>query len=63
LSNHRRIAPFGANGGKPGTTGRNTVRRASGEETVLGSTATVSLEPGDTLIIETPGGGGYGEDG
>jgi 5-oxoprolinase (ATP-hydrolysing) len=60
LSNHRRIAPFGAAGGLPGATGRNSVIRANGEELSLSGTATISLEPGDVLIIETPGGGGFG---
>jgi N-methylhydantoinase B/oxoprolinase/acetone carboxylase alpha subunit len=27
---------------------------------MLDATASVQLEPGDALIIETPGGGGYG---
>jgi len=61
LSNHRRIAPFGAAGGDCARTGRNTVQRANGDREVLSGTATVSLEPGDRLIIETPGGGGYGK--
>jgi len=60
LSNHRRIAPFGVNGGEPGQPGINTVIRKNGGRQSLGGTATVSLEPGDCLEIETPGGGGYG---
>ena len=60
LSNHRRIAPFGVNGGGCGMTGRNAVERASGTIEELGGTATVSLRPGDCLVIETPGGGGFG---
>ena len=61
LSNHRIIAPFGLDGGKPGKPGANRVERASGEVEDLGGTATVSLRAGDSLVIETPGGGGYGE--
>jgi 5-oxoprolinase (ATP-hydrolysing) len=61
LSNHRRIGPFGLNGGAAGKTGRNYVIRASGDTTQLSSTATVQLESGDTIVIETPGGGGYGK--
>lgn len=60
LSNHRRVAPFGLDGGAPGQVGRNRVRRADGREEILGATATVELAPGDTFIIETPGGGGFG---
>jgi len=61
LSNHRRIAPFGAAGGECGQTGRNAVERADGDCEELSGTATLSLAPGDRLIIETPGGGGYGK--
>lgn len=62
LSNHRRIAPFGLNGGEPGKTGRNRVERRAGHIEVLGATASVQLEAGDAVVIETPGGGGYGRD-
>ncbi|MGB5542203.1 MAG: hydantoinase B/oxoprolinase family protein, partial [Gammaproteobacteria bacterium] len=60
LSNHRRIAPFGSHGGQPGATGRNRLRRRDGRIEELGATAAVEVEPGDILLIETPGGGGYG---
>ncbi len=61
LSNHRRIAPFGLDGGGAAGTGRNRIVRADGSEQELPGTATVRLDPGDTVIIETPGGGGFGE--
>ena len=61
LSNHRRINPFGLAGGEPGKTGRNRVVRADGREEQLGGTAQLSLASGDRLIIETPGGGGFGD--
>jgi 5-oxoprolinase (ATP-hydrolysing) len=60
LSNHRRIAPFGLDGGASGATGRNSILRADGSVESLPGTATVLLQIGDTVIIETPGGGGYG---
>ena len=63
LSNHRRVAPFGADGGMPGATGVNRIERANGDIETLGGTATVSLDPGDCLVIETPGGGGFGAPG
>jgi 5-oxoprolinase (ATP-hydrolysing) len=47
-------------GGQPGATGRNTILRASGEREELGATATASMNAGDTFVIETPGGGGFG---
>jgi 5-oxoprolinase (ATP-hydrolysing) len=60
LSNHRRIAPFGLAGGKDGAAGINRLERAGGESIVLEACATVSVEAGDEIVIETPGGGGYG---
>ena len=61
LSNHRRIAPFGLNGGGAGQVGDNRIERADGRIEPLGPTAAVELQPGDVFVIETPGGGGYGE--
>jgi 5-oxoprolinase (ATP-hydrolysing) len=60
LSNHRVVAPFGLDGGEPGAVGVNRVERAGGQVEGLGGTATVDLEAGDTLVIETPGGGAFG---
>ncbi|MGE5548346.1 MAG: hydantoinase B/oxoprolinase family protein [Solirubrobacterales bacterium] len=60
LSNRRRIAPFGLEGGKDGLPGRNRVERADGTVEDLPATAKVEMRPGDTMVIETPGGGGYG---
>jgi len=60
LSNHRRIAPFGLNGGGAGQVGANRVERADGGVEHLGPTAAVELQPGDVFVIETPGGGGCG---
>ncbi len=60
LSERRRIAPYGAQGGAPGGIGRNTLRRANGETIDLGGKFSRRLEAGDVLTIETPGGGGYG---
>ncbi|MCU0976336.1 MAG: hydantoinase B/oxoprolinase family protein [Steroidobacteraceae bacterium] len=63
LSNHRRIAPFGLAGGRPGETGRNILLRRDGREVLLPTCVTVEVEPGEAIVIETPGGGGYGEAG
>ncbi len=62
LSNRRRIAPFGAQGGDSGAPGKNSVERTDGRIECLGSTAEVDMMPGDIFVIETPGGGGYGQD-
>ena len=60
LSNHRSVAPFGLEGGAPGAVGINRLERANGETQLLDATASVKLQAGDALIIETPGAGGYG---
>lgn len=61
LSSHRQVAPAGLRGGADGAVGRNWVLRRDGSREVLGSTATVEMSPGDCFVIETPGGGGFGE--
>ena len=61
LSGHRRIPPYGLAGGQPGQTGRNAVERADGKIEELPGTAQVRMRAGDTFVIETPGGGGYGD--
>jgi N-methylhydantoinase B len=54
ISERRRHAPRGAQGGEPGLPGRNFV---NDEE--LPSKATRDLASGDVVRIETPGGGGF----
>jgi 5-oxoprolinase (ATP-hydrolysing) len=61
LSNNRLHAPFVMAGGVPGAVGRNLVRRADGRVEQLGHIGKTEMAAGDTFIIETPGGGGYGE--
>ncbi|VXB60710.1 hydantoinase B/oxoprolinase family protein [Brevundimonas sp. G8] len=61
LSNRRRVPPFGVDGGKSGATGVNRIERADGTVEPLDSTAEVAMTPGDVFVIETPGGGGFGE--
>jgi 5-oxoprolinase (ATP-hydrolysing) len=60
LSEHRRVAPYGMAGGLPAKTGRNWVRRADGKVMELGACDQVEMNSGDCFVIETPGGGGYG---
>jgi 5-oxoprolinase (ATP-hydrolysing) len=60
LSNRRKIAPFGLQGGEPGALGAGRVERADGTVLVLEAAAEVELSSGDQMIIETPGGGGFG---
>jgi N-methylhydantoinase B len=56
ITERRRHAPPGADGGEPGAPGRNLL---DGQE--LPPKATGRLRPGQRLRIETPGGGGYGK--
>jgi 5-oxoprolinase (ATP-hydrolysing) len=60
LSGHRRVPPYGMAGGQPGQTGHNSVMRADGTVIALDACASMAMQPGDTFVIETPGGGGYG---
>jgi 5-oxoprolinase (ATP-hydrolysing) len=60
LSNHRRVAPFGIAGGQNALTGSNRLERRDGKIEELGGIAEVEMQEGDVLVIETPGGGGYG---
>ena len=59
LSGRRTTRPFGLNGGADGAPGRNYLRRGSAL-IELEACARVTVEAGDVLGIETPGGGGYG---
>lgn len=52
--------PYGLNGGEPGALGRNTLVRADGTTEQLDGRVQFRAETGDMLIVETPGGGGWG---
>ncbi|MFF9572850.1 hydantoinase B/oxoprolinase family protein [Streptomyces sp. NPDC014685] len=61
LSGHRRIRPYGMAGGGPGALGDQHVEHPDGRPpTPLRGCDTADLEPGDVLVLRTPGGGGYG---
>jgi N-methylhydantoinase B len=57
VSERRARAPQGARSGQPGLRGRNLLNGAE-----LPAKTTGDLEPGDLLTIESPGGGGYGNE-
>jgi 5-oxoprolinase (ATP-hydrolysing) len=60
LSGHRRVPPFGLNGGGNGQVGENWARRKNGSmERLQGCDATV-IDAGEAVIIQTPTAGGYG---
>jgi 5-oxoprolinase (ATP-hydrolysing) len=60
LAGHRRVPAFGMAGGEPGALGRHWIERPSGRVTPMRGCDSVTVEPGDVFVIETPGGGGYG---
>jgi 5-oxoprolinase (ATP-hydrolysing) len=60
LSNRRRVAPFGLNGGGNALPGRNAVLRTNGSVETLGATGVAEMQSGDVFVIETPGGGAFG---
>ncbi|MFT3728366.1 MAG: hydantoinase B/oxoprolinase family protein [Terricaulis sp.] len=61
LSNRRKTTPFGVNGGGAAQPGKTYVVRREGEVVALGATGEAQLQAGDVFVIETPGGGGYGD--
>jgi 5-oxoprolinase (ATP-hydrolysing) len=61
LANHRRIAPFGLNGGEAAATGRNWVERTGGTTENFDAAFSTAVARDDVIVIETPGGGGYGK--
>jgi 5-oxoprolinase (ATP-hydrolysing) len=61
LSNRRRVAPLGIEGGGDAKPGVNKVVRTGGAEEILTATDSAEMAVGDVFIIQTPGGGGYGK--
>jgi 5-oxoprolinase (ATP-hydrolysing) len=65
LSERRVIAPYGMAGGEEGKRGVNIWKRidpldGSKRTISLGGKASVMMSTGDRIIVQTPGGGGYG---
>ncbi|MBP2401028.1 hydantoinase B/oxoprolinase family protein [Streptomyces syringium] len=63
LSGHRRVPPYGMAGGSPGALGASRVERADGSTVPMAGCDSVEVGAGDVLVVETPGGGGYGTPG
>lgn len=59
LSERRRRAPWGLQGGEAGTPGKNLLISENKDETLPGK-FTRRLEAGEMLSLQTPGGGGWG---
>ncbi len=62
LANRRAVAPCGINGGSDAQPGRNWVERTDGTREEFGATGSAEMRPGDTFVILTPGGGGFGHE-
>lgn len=60
LSERRVYAPYGIEGGKPGSKGENIFFRNDGRKINLGGKNEIKASAGERFRILTPGGGGYG---
>lgn len=60
VSSRRRVAPFGMAGGGDGAPGRQWVTRANGTHEDVDGCGSIAIDAGDLIVIETPGGGGFG---
>jgi len=60
LSQRRNSGPFGINGGEAGKPGQQKIVRMNDEIIQLDSIQNINIEAGDSFVIETPGGGGFG---
>src|SRR5437763_1052598 len=61
LSDRRKRAPYGLQGGEDGERGRAYIIRRDGKKEQLTSKGSWEMEVGDRVRIETPSGGGWGE--
>jgi N-methylhydantoinase B len=59
LSDRRKTRPYGLAGGEPGKPGRTTIA-GHGRKRRLGSKSRFSVRAGERIVVETPGGGGWG---
>jgi N-methylhydantoinase B len=60
LSERRKYAPYGLSGGAAGKKGVNTLQLGQGQNKRLRGKESLDLASGDVVVIETPGGGGWG---
>lgn len=61
LSQHRVEKPYGMKGGESGKVGSQIIVRSNGKKEKLKGVDGTTVYPGDRIIIETPGGGGWGK--
>ena len=60
MGERRRNHPWGLAGGGPGACGEDWLIRPNGQREQLPGKTTVAVQPGDRLLVLTPGGGGFG---
>jgi 5-oxoprolinase (ATP-hydrolysing) len=60
LSTRRETAPFGLEGGHDAAKGTARIERKDGARVVLKGRDEIAVTAGDAIVIETPGGGGFG---
>ena len=60
LSERRTLCPYGLEGGGPGKAGRNLLVKEGEIAFNIGAKRSGLIKAGERLVIETPGGGGYG---
>jgi N-methylhydantoinase B len=58
LAERRRLRPWGLKGGGEGKAGRDAVVR-HGRRVKISSKTSLILKPGESIVVETPGGGGW----
>ena len=61
LCSHRRVPPFGQNGGGPGQVGKEWIERTDGSLVSHEGVDENEVYPGDVFVMQTPSGGGFGE--
>lgn len=62
LSGRRKAGPPGIHGGGSGVAGQQFIQVGSGKEQPLGGTFRVPVDANTIITIETPGGGGFGQE-
>ena len=60
MTERRATRPYGLAGGEDGAAGENVLLRENHSEVALPAKHTLELEVGDTVLLRTPGGGGFG---
>lgn len=59
-TDRRRFRPYGLHGGGEGAAGENWMEDKDGVRRTLAGKGSLTLQPGEVIAVETPGGGGWG---